>query len=108
MNKIELHQIWAERIEDFQESGLSMKAWSEKTGHSYDRLSYWKNKFQSIGTETWLPISVTGETSVTVSPTPSEPTLTMQIQMDSLRIDVYSGAQPEMLRDVLSALIPPC
>lgn len=109
MDRFEQRQLWAERIKDFRESDLTMKAWCEKTGHSMDQLKYWVQKYKTKPESTWLPVSVLGaESSSSETPPPAPPALTMQIQMGSIRIDVYPGAQPEMLRDVLHVLVSPC
>ena len=107
MDRFEQSQLWAERIAELQQSGLTMKAWCEKTGHSYDQLKYWKCKYK-LKQSAWLPVTVSEEIPAASQLVPSEPCLTMQIQLGAVRIDVYTGAQPEMLRDVLSALVPSC
>lgn len=106
MDRLEQRQLWAERIKDFRESGHTMEAWCEKTGHSMNQLRYWNQKYKTKPESAWLPVSVLGPEPS--SPEPSPPVLAMQIQMGAIRIDVYAGAQPEMLRDVLCALVPLC
>lgn len=107
MDKFERRQVWMERVADYQDSGLTMVAWSQKTGHSVKTLRYWIEKLK-VG-DSWLPISLTetGAQLPQVSP-PSEPLLTLQIQIGSVRIDVYAGAESELLREVLQAVVAPC
>jgi hypothetical protein len=104
MDKVEQRQVWAERVAAYQESGLSMKDWCEKTGYSLDQFKYWKYKGKPAGSESWLPVAVLGEPSAAEERVPSEPSLAMHIEIGSARIDVYPGADPQLLREVMRAL----
>ena len=44
--------LWADRIQAFQESGLSRKDWGQKHEIPSSTLSYWIRKIQSEDTET--------------------------------------------------------
>ena len=44
--------LWANRIQAFQESGLSRKDWCQQNGIPQSTFGYWIRKFQSKDTET--------------------------------------------------------
>jgi hypothetical protein len=109
MDKSELRQAWAERVTDFQESGLTMKAWCEKNGFTMEQLKYWyyKHKSKSSRSDVWLPLTVTESAQDEIEPL-TLPAPSMQIQVGPVRIEVYPGLEPQLLREVVSALVWPC
>lgn len=46
-------ELWAERIKDFQGSGLSRKEWCQMHEVALSTFSYWNRKLQSGDTETY-------------------------------------------------------
>ncbi|OXM83269.1 IS66 family insertion sequence element accessory protein TnpA [Paenibacillus rigui] len=94
-----LQALWAERIQAYQASGQTMKAWCTERNLTVHQLKYWLYKAQrqdqTAATTTFRPVTMTRQASATE---------TLQIQVGFARIDVRSGFEPGLLRDVVAAL----
>jgi transposase-like protein len=100
-----LQTLWAERITAYQASGQTMKAWSAEHKVTLHQLKYWLYKAQREGRAasgtTFRPISVG-------SPSRSGAAESLQIQIGVARINVRSGFEPGLLREIVAALTPLC
>ncbi|WP_240419944.1 IS66 family insertion sequence element accessory protein TnpA [Paenibacillus periandrae] len=45
--KEQRHQEWSARVADYQDSGLTMKAWCDAQGVTKDHLRYWLRALKS-------------------------------------------------------------
>lgn len=101
--EMNLQAVWTERIQAYQASGQTMKAWCAEQNLTVHQLKYWLYKAQrpnQVDSVTiFRPVSVTRQAASTES---------LQIQVGPARIVVRSGFEPELLRDVVEALTPLC
>ena len=99
-----LQEIWTERIQAYQASGQTMKAWSQEHNVTLYQLKYWlykdKRQKHAGSATTFCPIAITSSRSGTIEP--------LQIQVGVAQIHVQSGFEPGLLRDVVAALTPLC
>lgn len=98
MENPSLSERWQERIVSYRNSGLTMKDWCAANGFTVDQLKYWlyKGKKKSpTQAATFVPVKVAS----------SEPAASaLWIHIGSARIEVNSGFEPQLLRDVVEAL----
>ncbi|GGG20748.1 IS66 family insertion sequence element accessory protein TnpA [Paenibacillus aceti] len=101
--EMNLQALWAERIQAYRASGQTMKAWCAEQNLTVHQLKYWLYKAQrqdqAASATTFRPVTVTHQAAATES---------LQIQVGVARIDVRSGFEPGLLRDVVAALAPLC
>jgi transposase-like protein len=99
---------WIARIADYRASGQSMQAWSNQNHVSKDQLRYWLRTLRDH--------TAPAETSPTrfvplilQDPVPHAPsTASLHIHVGSARIELASGFDPRLLREVVAALSPSC
>ncbi|MGG1553437.1 IS66 family insertion sequence element accessory protein TnpA [Paenibacillus ferrarius] len=100
--------VWSERIQAFQASGQTMKAWCAEQNLTVHQLKYWlynaQRKVPAASTTTFRP--------VVVSPQGTAPDL-LHSQMGALesrvaRVEVRSGLITGLLGDLVEALSPLC
>ena len=82
-------------------SGLTMKDWCAANGFTLDQLKYWlyksKKKSPTKPAPTFLPVTVA----------PSKPAASvLWLHVGPARIEVTSGFEPLLLREVVEALSP--
>ena len=103
MTHEELAHVWRKRLDDFAQSGLSVRKWCERQGFSKNQYTYWRRRLANgdIGDAsdtTWLPLNV-----LPVSPAPtSSAHLTLRIA--GAEIDLSPGFDPSLLRAIVTAL----
>ena len=100
-----LQALWSERIEAYQSSGLTMKAWCAEQNLTIHQLKYWLYKAQRQGRKQDRTASATTFRPVTISSQAAAP---HSLQIGAARIEVRSGFEPELLRYVVAALSPLC
>lgn len=109
MDKEHLHRQWMERIAQYRNSGLTMKAWCEQHGIKMDQLKYWLYKRKRPTHETgaqagnrspWIPLQV--------DESPSDNTSSIRISIGSACIDIRPGFEPSLLVDVVKVLKALC
>jgi len=99
-----LQEIWTKRIAAYQESGQTMKSWCAEQNLTVHRLKYWLYKAQrqhprAASSATFRAVAIT---------TPESENDRLWIQAGSARIAVRPGFDPQLLRDVVSALVSEC
>jgi hypothetical protein len=108
----QLRQDWAARIADYKASGLTMAAWCTANQFTKDQLKYWlykaKNVSSSVPTSStpppparWLPLTVADQDAP-----PSASSLVVRVGQAS--IELRTGFDPRLLREVVQALAAPC
>jgi len=84
---------WHDKIAAWQLSGLSMSAWCRSTGESYDRFVYWRNRLRAAA-----PLPVGKFLPVTC------PVSTITLECRGISVQVTTGFDRYLLRDILSLL----
>ncbi|MET4692850.1 IS66 family insertion sequence element accessory protein TnpA [Endozoicomonas lisbonensis] len=84
--------LWQERMNDWQQSGLSASGWCKKHDIKQHLFFYWKHKLLTRPDNKLIPLGV-------VQPEPSAPSLVI-LYMDSIRIE----AAPEQAAALIKAL----
>ena len=103
MAREELAKIWHKRLDDFAQSGLSVRKWCEVKGVSKYQYTYWRRRLADPGTEKsteagWLPIQIVEPAPVPVSPA------RLSVRIAHAAIDVEAGFDPALLRAIVEAL----
>ena len=100
--------LWANRIQAFQESGLSRKDWCQQNGIPQSTFGYWIRKFQSKDTETEgvsdpvfarLPIEQELEVPISAGIPP-----VVILLPEKIRIEVGADCPVRLLTALLQAL----
>ncbi|WP_257255016.1 MULTISPECIES: hypothetical protein [unclassified Endozoicomonas] len=86
------HLLWQERMNDWQQSGLSASVWCKKHDIKQHLFFYWKRKLLAQPDDKLIPLAV-------VQPEPSPPSQVI-LYMDSIRIE----AAPEQAAALIKAL----
>lgn len=97
---MEQYEQWKQRILDYQESGLTMKAWCTARDIPFHQLKYWTRKL-SMGRRKRQP---TSWVTVTPTPGPSSQESTLVVRMGGASIDIRPGFDPSLLSQVVRAL----
>lgn len=96
-----LGELWQERINSYRNSGLTMEDWCAANGFTLDQLKYWlykgRKKSPTQAAPTFLPVAVSSSEPVAFA---------LWIHVGSARIEVTSGFEPQLLREVVEALRP--
>jgi hypothetical protein len=107
--KDQLRQLWAARIADYRASGLTMSAWCTANQCTIHQLKYWlykaKNFMPSPSTDStlrWVPLAVADRQLK------SAISSSLTICIGQARIELQSGFDPRLLREVVQALETPC
>jgi hypothetical protein len=95
------HEQWKQRIHDYQESGLTMKAWCNSKNISFHQMKYWirnlsLSKRKRNKTSSWVTVSSVPD------PSPEGPTLTVHV--GGATIEIRTGFDPSLLGQVVRAL----
>jgi hypothetical protein len=102
----ELHS-WQQRVETFNTSGLTRKAFAKQAGISVCRLDYWRRKVSRRGTspeqspaQQWMTVKVTDESANNVS--------SIDLWIGSVRIEVKPGFDENHLAAIIRAAGSAC
>ena len=100
-----LRECWRERIAEFRASGQSGAAWCAAHQIKESQLWYWARKFPSgnhpkESSPSWIPVQIR-ESTVEVS----EP---LVVRVGQAAIEVRSGFDAGLLRDVIRTLVTVC
>jgi hypothetical protein len=111
MKKNGLMDIWRGRLNEYSQSGLSVKAWCIRRGFSIHKFYYWRNRISqennnnlvtpstpSSGMQSWIPVDIID----TVQP-PQAPG-GVSIRVAGAVIEVQTSFDPDHLRAVVLAL----
>lgn len=105
MAKEELAEVWRKRLDDFAQSGLSVRKWCEVKGCSKNQYTYWRRRLANGDTAkagaAWLPVQI-------IEPAPAPASLArLTVRVAHAAIDVEPGFDPALLRAVVEALGTP-
>jgi len=109
MNAKELRrQDWHARIAAYRASGLTMKAWCSANHCSIEQLKYWLYKIKRVSTSTTpdpktSPVQFVPLATVDL-PGSAFPAPTLLLHIGQASIELHSGFDPKLLREVIHAL----
>ena len=100
----ELRETWRSRVTDFLASRQSGAAWCAAHQIKEHQLWYWKQKFSveensNHSSAHWLPVEIHEQAKGNES---------LLIRIGQATIEVNTGFDTELLRDVVNALTPLC
>ena len=105
MNKKEQYRkLWKQRIEDFRQSDLTIKAWCKANEVKEHQFYYWRKKFnekQSSATSL-VPIDF-GKIMSSVKQQGS-----IKIHIGSIYLEVEPEFNPSLLKDIMKVLMEVC
>ena len=106
MSQEEYQRLWAARLADLEESGLTQKAWCEQNGIPYSTMKYWMLKSNKVKTQRsrtnekqWLAIDVGNLPEEAIINTPSSNTVS--VNYGGFRVDVGIGTDPGQIFSIL-------
>ena len=102
MNK-QNQKLWEDRIKDYENSGLTMNAWCEKNNIKIHQLHYWRRKFKNFKQEKLqlVPLNLDLTRNNTINDS-------VKIQVGKLSLEVHTGFNPTLLKDVMKVLMEVC
>jgi hypothetical protein len=99
----QLKELWRERLEDFQTSGLSPRDWCAQEGLKTHRLHYWHRKLTPVGSADPRGSAVTWVTADALSAA-APMADALQVAVGPVTITVRPGFDPALLQRVVQAL----
>ena len=109
MNKDEKYKLWSDKIQEYQSSGKSCKAWCLEHQISLSTMTYWIRKFrkdcersQSEQEPVFAKLPSEQELSETSDVTDQTP-IRIYIS-DSIRMDILPSCPPELLHVIVGSL----
>ena len=103
MTRTDLTELWRERIEDFAISGSTAQEWADFNNIPHGQLQYWKRRLKQLdnptqNNTTWAAIEII-----------QAPTNSITLRIGAASIDLNSGFNPSLLREIVQALeATPC
>jgi len=87
-------RLWAQRVADYQASGLSQPQWAAAHGVGVRQLKYWIHKFRTTGdaAPTWVACAE------------SDPAPGLTVRVGAAEIRVERDFDPRLLQAVVRAL----
>jgi hypothetical protein len=106
MTKLELRNIWEERISVFKASGQTQDAWCLDQNLNVQQLRYWLKKSKkivqpSVDSPGWLSLNVSNHQE-------NFQDNTMCVKVGHAVIELKSGFNQELFRDVVKVLESIC
>lgn len=98
---------WMERISDYRSSGLTMAAWCEANNFTKEQLKYWLRKSKEISSSPTLNSNSPQFVPVTIAETADNESASsshLVVRIGQASIEVRSGFNPQLLREVVQAL----
>lgn len=104
--KEQLRHEWAARIADYRASGLTLSAWCAANQFTINQLKYWLYKAKSRPSASKTPSSTpaTHWVPLTLADSAATPAPTLVIRVGPANIELHSGFDPKLLREVIFAL----
>jgi hypothetical protein len=107
-HKEQRRQEWTARIADYKASGLTMSAWCDAHHVTKEQLKYWLRKLKVVPSEVviapthWVPLTVADPIQFTNHAS------SLVVYIGPAHIEIRSGFDPRLLREVVQALEAPC
>jgi hypothetical protein len=102
----EKQQLWTNRLQDLQNSGLRGTEWCRKNGIPEHQLWYWKKKLTQTIAEK-QPANENSANWIALDITQDEPNHknTITIRLGAVKIEVGPGYNANLLQDVVCTLV---
>ncbi|WP_341280693.1 IS66 family insertion sequence element accessory protein TnpB [Paenibacillus sp. FSL H8-0537] len=101
---------WNVHIAEFRASDLTMKAWCAANHYSVEQLKYWLYKSKRVSSSTTPEPKVSPVQFVQLAtvnlPGIAYPAPSLIVRIGLACIELHSGFDPKLLRDVVHALTP--
>ncbi|SFG85710.1 IS66 family insertion sequence element accessory protein TnpA [Sporolactobacillus nakayamae] len=96
MTRVELHERWQKRMQDFETSDLTGTQWCTAQGIPLCQFRYWRRKLRhnSPDTNRWMTVGLDHSTQ-------QEP---LFIYVGSAKVEVHTGFDPDLFADVVRVL----
>ncbi|SFH00974.1 IS66 family insertion sequence element accessory protein TnpA [Sporolactobacillus nakayamae] len=98
MTRVELHDRWQKRMQDFETSDLTGTQWCADQGIPLCQFRYWRRKLRHDGSlpdpHRWMPIGLDNAAQ-------QEP---LFIHVGSAKVEVHTGFDPDLFADVVRVL----
>lgn len=110
-------QIWKERIQAAEKSGLSIKAWCEQAGVRKNKYFYWRKKISELDNTDDVNefVDVTdiinesdGETTANTANTVNTVTTPIQITLNTLTITINNEADIDVANSIIERIYKLC
>lgn len=107
MTRAERQKEWENRINQYRDSGKSVREWCEANNVRAERLWYWLRRYKTdkntplIQSKQWLPVEVREHS-------PINKDNSLMIRVGEAQIEVKEGFDPTLLSQVVSALVSLC
>lgn len=113
MNAKEQHrQDWQARIAAYRTSGLTMKAWCTANQCSVEQLKYWLYKMKRVSSSVAPDPKTSPIQFVPLAtddlPGGTFPNSSLILHIGEASIELHSGFDPKLLREVVHALTSSC
>ena len=105
MKNQKLHETWQKRIKEYESSGMTIKAWCGLNALSVHQFQYWRKKFRASKVDSQSKL-VAIDLNKMVNTKPEETAI--MINIGTVRLEVKTGFNPSLLKDLVKALMEVC
>lgn len=98
MTRIELQNLWQERMKDFEKSEQNGKEWCSTQGISLSQFRYWRRKLRL------MPATPSTHSWMTMDFDRAQKQESLFVHLGISRIEVHAGFDPDLLADVVRVL----
>lgn len=100
MTRTELTELWNQRMNDFETSGLTGTQWCAKQNIKLNQFRYWRRKLRMtrpahLSNGNWATLQIEDK---------NEDHESLLVHYGHARIEVRSGFNPDLLADVIRVL----
>jgi len=93
---------WKQQIEQWQQSGLSQAEYCRRNNLKHHQLVYWKRRCLKTETEvSFVPVQLEALLDI---PAPADQASLTVIIDNQFKVEIVAGFDPQLLRQVLTAL----
>lgn len=98
MTRIKLHQLWQQRLNDYENSEQNGKEWCASQRIPLSQFRYWRRKLKVT------PATSQGHPWMTLDFDQAQEQEGLFIHLGTSRIEVHAGFNPDLLADVVRVL----
>lgn len=98
MTRIELKNLWQERMNDFEKSEQNGKEWCSAQGIPLSQFRYWRRKLRL------MPATPSTHSWMTVNFERAQKQEILFVHLGVSKIEVHAGFDPDLLADVVRVL----
>jgi len=108
MRHAKSRSLWQARVAEYESSGLTMRAWCERTGFRNGQLRYWLKKARDARkgqSQSWACVDLVDD-DISRQPCPSAtPGPGVTIRVGAATIEVHPGFDRMLLSEVLHVVL---